>query len=234
MGFLPSNSPDAGIYINNITNLFTGDTPGSFLAYSNNFGLTGSELRTAVEGAGHTWTVSTVVPFTLGNLQNYDAVFLGGYSTNVDRDELIAYLLAGGNAYIMAGTASMGSSADEANFRNPVLATAALAYKPTYNGINGNPPPVGPHSLLANVDSLYFNNGNSVNDLDPANDNGKILFELFGEGMLALGQYGALPPVSEFSPPRDDSPTADVPVPGSLALIGIGLAGLGAMRRRTR
>ena len=43
-----SISPSAGTFINNITNLFTGDQPGSFLAYSNNFGLTESSLANAV------------------------------------------------------------------------------------------------------------------------------------------------------------------------------------------
>jgi len=91
-----AQSPNAGIFINNITKLFTGGVMGgNFLAFSNNFGLTGSELSNAVTSAGHTWTVSTAVPFTLANLQTYDAVFLGGYSTGVDRDVLNAYLLAG-------------------------------------------------------------------------------------------------------------------------------------------
>jgi PEP-CTERM motif len=226
-----SQSPSAGTFINNITNLFTGDQPGNFLAYSNNFGLTGSGLAAAVTGAGHTWTVSMAAPFTLATLQNYDAVFLGG--NFLDQSVIVSYLLGGGNVYIMAGTGTMNGSAAEASAWNQVLASAGLAYETTFNGIGGNVPPVGPHPLLAGISTLYFNNGNTVDDLDPLNDNGEILFALNGQGMLALGQFGELPPPSVFSPPRIEV-DIPVPAPATLALIGIGLAGLGALRRRKR
>ena len=211
-----SNSPDAGVFINNITNLFTGDVSGSFLAYSNNFGLTQSALASAVTGAGHSWTVSTAVPFTLATLNSYDGIFLAGPvgaypDTTVIRD----YLLGGGNVYIAAGT-GLGGAAAEAAAWNPVLAEAGLAFTPSYNGISGNAAPVGPHPLLAGVSSLYFNNGNSVIDLAPGDSTGEILFSLGGQGMLALGSFGDLPPPSVFSP-------GDVPEPSSWLLAAIGL-----------
>jgi hypothetical protein len=224
-----AQSPDASVFINNITNLFTGDQPGNFLAYSQNFGLTQSSLANAVTGAGHTWTISTAGPFTAAALGAYDAVFLTGTVGGAypDQQVIIDYVNAGGNVYIGAGTGSLGAAAEAAAW-NQVLALAGLEFEAAYNGISGNPAPIGPHPLLAGVSSLYFNNGSTIFDLAPLDDTGEILFELNGEGMLALGYFGDLPPPSEFSPPSVAS------APASLTLLGIGLAGLARARRRAR
>jgi hypothetical protein len=221
-----SQSPDASVFINNITNLFTGDQPGNFLAYSNNFGLTQSSLANAVTGAGHSWTVSTAPPFTLPLLQAYDAVFLGGLYVN--QTVVIDYLQGGGNVYIMAGTGIVGPET-EANSWNQVLATAGLAFQPSYNGIlDVNVAPAGPHPLLAGISTLYFSNGNSIIDLEPSNSNGEILFAFDGHGMLALGQFGELPPPSEFSPPGNS-----VPEPAGAALLLLGLLAASRASRRS-
>ncbi len=223
-----ANAPTADVFINNITNLFTGDQPGDFLAYSTNFGLTGTQLRTSVESAGHTWTVSTAVPFTAASLAAYDAVFFAGPvgSGYPDQSVIEAYLLGGGNVYIGAGTGSLGPAAEAAGW-NDVLALTGLRFRSYYNGIGGTIPPVGPHPLLAGVSSLYFSNGNTIDDLDLGDDTGEILFSLGGQGMLALGRFGQLPPPSQYQPP------SAVPEPSSAALF-IGGIGLVALRRRRR
>ena len=105
-----SQSPDASVFINKITNLFTGDQPGNFLAYSQNFGLNQSSLAAAVTGAGHSWTVSTAGPFNAAALGAYDAVFFAGTvgSLYPDQQVIIDYLQAGGNVLSAAepGTAA--------------------------------------------------------------------------------------------------------------------------------
>ena len=76
-GFFAPNDP--GIFATNVASWLGGAGPRDFLAFSNNFGLTGSSLASAMTGAGHTWTVTTAsAQFALANLQNFDGVFLGG------------------------------------------------------------------------------------------------------------------------------------------------------------
>lgn len=86
----------------NVASWFTGGGNGHFLVYSNNFGLTQASVLNTLNGAGHTVTVSTVVPFTVANLLNYDGVFLGGVAAN--NSVLIDYVQAGGNVYLAGGT----------------------------------------------------------------------------------------------------------------------------------
>ena len=151
-----SQSPDTTVFINNITNLFTGDQLGSFLAYSQNFGLTGASLASAVTGAGHSWTVSTAGPFSAAALGAYDGVFFAGPISFACADQQVItdYLQAGGNVYIAAGTGAGGPAAEAAAW-NGVLATAGLSFDGSvYNSETGNIAPIGPHPLLAGVSSL--------------------------------------------------------------------------------
>jgi len=220
-----TNSPTTDVFINNITNLFTGDQPGDFLAYSANFGLGQSDLANAMTAAGHDWTVSTADPFNLTTLSAYDGVFLGGHVGGgyLPTQPVIDYLQGGGNVYIMAGTGNGGSAAEAAAW-NPILATAGLQYQGSYNGVSSSVAPDDPsHPLLAGVSDLYFYFGNSVLDLDTTGTNGEILFTSGGQGMLALGSFGTLPPPSQYSP---------IPEPSTALLLMTGLAAFGYRSRK--
>ena len=220
-----ANSPTTDVFINNVTNLFSGDSPGNFLAYSTNFGLTGSALASAVTGAGHSWTVSTAVTFDVPSLMAYDGVFLGALPT-VDQTVLIDYLNAGGNAYIMAGTGTVGGPGPEAAAWNDVLALGGLAFDSTWCCSTVVAPPTdATHPLLDGVDDLFFNFGNPVMDLDTPGTNGEILFTYSGYGMLGLASFGELPPPSVYSP---------VPTPPMAILLGLGLLMIGGRRRIIR
>jgi hypothetical protein len=101
-----SLAPDASQFALNVASWFTGSTAGNFLVFSTNFGLTESQLASTMTSAGHSWTVSTAVDFSLPNLLQYDAIFLAG--TPADNQVLIDYVNAGGNVYLAGGTGQGG------------------------------------------------------------------------------------------------------------------------------
>ncbi len=185
-------------FVRNVAGWFTGGGPGNFLAYSNNFGLTGTSLAATMAAAGHTWTVSTAVPVSLASFQAYDAVFLGGVA--VDNNVLISYVNAGGKVYVMGGT-GIGGPAAEAALWNAFLNNFGLNYVGTaYNLIKGVIPPTSGHPIFAGVTDMYHDNGNTVTELnasDPKTD-------IFDGGMFGVydGSVGAPPP----PPPPGERP----------------------------
>lgn len=178
-------NPEGSQFALNVVDWFTCGQPGSFLVHSHNFGLAGGRLAQTMTDAGHAWTVQTVgAPIDLGILSGYDAVFLGGVP--VDPAMLVQYVQAGGGVYVMAGTAWAPSSAAEAAYWNPFLATFGLSFATVYNGFGNFPLPVaGPHPVLTGVTGLYHSNGQSLLDLAPADD-AQVLATYMGEGLVAV------------------------------------------------
>ena len=154
----------ADLFARKLAAWFTGEQPGNFLAYSANFGLSGTSLAATMASAGHAWTVSRSVSFTLTNLLQYHAVFLAGDAA--DTQVLIDYVNAGGNVFIAAGT-----SGSDGIIWNEFLNYFGLNYSATLNNLVSVVPLSSTHPALADVPSLFVNNGNLLSELNPANPN---------------------------------------------------------------
>ena len=180
-----NSNPNTAAFARNVASWFTRGTPGRFLVYSNNFGLRESTLAAVMTQAGHAWTVSTSVPFTVSNLLQYDAVFLAG--DPVDPNVLSQYVQQGGGVYIAAGTG--GSASAEAAIWNPFLNTYGLHFGPAYNGLCGNFSGMSAHPIVSGVPSLYSCNGNSVSLLNAGSPYTSIVQSASGQGLLGV-YYG--------------------------------------------
>jgi hypothetical protein len=175
-GFIAPSDP--GVFALNVVGFLTGRSSASLLIYSSNFGLTQTSFLNTLTGAGHSVVVSTATPFTLGNLLNYDAVFITG--VNFDDQVLIDYVEAGGAVYICAGT---GNATDTQN--NTFMNHFGLQFN-GLNGIGGHLPIVAPHPIFAGVDHLYQANGSTITDLDPNDDAQIVAVHTNGAGLYAV------------------------------------------------
>ncbi|UCG67998.1 MAG: hypothetical protein JSV09_09155 [Thermoplasmata archaeon] len=183
-GFL-TKPTDTAQFALNVANWFTDGNTGNFLAYSTNFGLTGSTLTSTMTGAGHTWTVSIAIDFSLPNLLQYDAIFLAGNAA--DNTVLIDYVNAGGNVYLAGGTGWYGPIV-EAQMWNTFLNAFGLNFGEYYNLVHvlSGIPVTSAHPIFNNVNYLYYNNGNSVSELDPSNPDTDILEIWNNEGLIGI------------------------------------------------
>jgi RHS repeat-associated protein len=149
--------PATATYAQNIARWFSPDGPGSLVAISSNFGLTGSSLAAAIRADGHTWTVNPALPMTLASLSQYDGVFL---TTDRAYDPVIAeYVYQGGNVYVGAGT-GVGGPLGETNRWNPFLSLFSMRLVPTY--VDAQPLLSSTHPLLQGVASIRGIGGNPV------------------------------------------------------------------------
>lgn len=197
-------------FATNVTNWFTGGKAGKFLVDSFNFGLTGGELARTEIAAGNEWAVMPGLPTTAGILEQYDGVFLAGYTPGLDCNALIQYVKSGGNVYLCGGT-GMGGEADT---WNPFLNAYGLGFASnSYNGVGGVIGISSDHPIFNGVTGLYQDNGNTIIDLDPANDANKVLV---GPGLYAVYDGSV------------------VPEPSSLLALCTGFGGLAAFGLRRR
>lgn len=167
-----ASAPDATQFAQNLASLFTGGRPGKFLAYSSSFSVTDGQLVSTMTGAGHTWTTSTSVDFSLPNLLQYDAIFLA--ADPVDNVVLINYVKAGGNVYLALGTGVGGPPAEAARW-NTFLNAFDLHARSEYNLISGVFPVTSQHPIFAGVRNLFYGNGQSVNRLSLADPHAAVL-----------------------------------------------------------
>lgn len=209
-----AQAPATGVFVDNITSFFAGGGSGSFLAYSQNFGLIDSALSQTMGGLGHAWTVSTAVPFDLPTLNQFDGVFVGGRINGADLDTsvLLDYVLGGGSVYLAAGAMSTGgyaNAAEEASAWNPFLSHFGLALESSrYNGLTGVIPIEQQTGVFAGVEGLFQQNGQDILVTAPSDFLSLVNPRLPGTGLYAVV----------------------VPAPGAAAVLAIG--SLGLLRRR--
>lgn len=120
-----------------LADFFVDGPAGTFLAASNSFplvpfgnlGVNGEELALTMESLGHSWELDPDAEFSIGNLSEYDAVYLSGVlgSRPQDLEPLRQYVNAGGGVFLAAGTEEFDSPADEAEAWAPLLGSFGLA-----------------------------------------------------------------------------------------------------------
>ena len=193
-------SEDATTYCTNVAKWFVGKgNKGNFLAYSTNYGVNSAQLKNAMEGAGHTWTLDATVPFTIESVKQYDGIFLSGYAA--DNQVLIDYVNGGGNVYLCGGTGKVGDGFQWNSFLNAF----GFEFEGSYNGsIAGARPIANTHPVLAGVTQLYFCHGSAINDIKPDDTKNGILVSYDTGG--CIGVYDGAPPLMKIVVNENDWP----------------------------
>ena len=135
---------------------------------------------------------------------------------------LTSYVNSGHSAYIAAGTADVAVVPNEATIWDSFTQQYGLDFGLSYNAIIGKVAVAESDPLFAGVSELYFNSGNTVSVYGSA-QGARIVTTQNGAGLIGVYE-GASERVA---------PQLDAPKPATLALLGLGLAGLGSSRRRS-
>lgn len=226
--FITGGARDGDVFARNVRDWLTGGVAGSLLAYSGNFGLTGSTLASTMSTNGYSWTQvtpgSAAATTAWANLGSYRAVFLGGNAVP-SLTELTTYVDGGGSVYLMGGT-GFSLPGGEDTYWDQFLARFGLDFGTSYNGIAGDiatgayaaQGPFG-GALFTGVGDLYQNNGNSV--LNAAVLPSDVTRQIF------IAQQNGLFGAAAITP-------SAVPEPMTYLLVGGGLLVILPVARRRR
>jgi len=175
----------------NLAGWFTRGRPGHFLVYSSFPPLAGQEIAATMTAAGHTWTVDYTVPFTLSNLLQYDAIFVGGQV--VDNSVLIDYVRAGGNVFLEGGSGLGGVR--EASHWNTFLNAFGMALGDMYDYSrpDGIYTMTSTSPLFNGVTALYEATGNPIFKLNPSDPSVTLLVPYNGHGLYASYSAHVIP-----------------------------------------
>ncbi len=217
----------------NIASCFDNGGPANFAIMTNSGLPYGSSFIARMQTLGHTVTVLPSGPFTLATYQQYDAIFLAGFSTGGvgGAPALTSYVNGGGHVMVMGGTTGTGGAAAEAANWAPFLNAFGLGFGNAHFGMPTNAPlqiattPL-PNQASVGVNSVTWSLGQNALDLDPTNPLNQVAL---------WGNFTGvnLPPTSG---PLNAQPilatwNVAVPAPGPLSLAAGGLL-LVARRRR--
>lgn len=202
---------DGLVFATNVASWFTGDS-GNFLVYSDNFGLTGNNLETAVTSAGYGWTVDPSLALSLDILKGFDGLFLCG--TSVPDSLLIEYVRSGGNVYLAGGAAKKYGKSSE--LWNGFLNAFGLGIYSDCTRPNGIFEIDSDHDIFEGVDALYQRGGNTIYITDAGSPYVSMLVD------------------SRYAVYDDTQAPIPNPEPATLVLLGAGLLGAAGVRRKTK
>jgi hypothetical protein len=181
-----------------------------------------STFATAAQGLlinGGTEPGYTASAFALNALDNQSTLL--GYRTNAVKN-LIILTDEPSNGDTLARGAVGGLAVTEA-----ILDTLLGNNKALYNAV------LSGSSTIASYDDLVLGNGGTIYDLNQFNTTDQAVVQAFVQS-FATSKLKEILDFCDLNPtaPECQGTPGSVPVPGTLLLLGIGLAGLGSLRRK--